>query len=146
MSLPNVHAHVTTGLIVRRGRNPQETRLSYMPLQDTLRTMEAGGLSWIDVKGVWRIFVCTSVKQSSLRRCGVKVTMTRTIHNTLILWALVAASRPIALNKSEGFVRPITRVVVVIRKNCGKCIMSVAKKDVFKASSPIRIWANCHES
>lgn len=146
MSMPNVHAHVTIGPIVRRGRNPQETRLSYMSLQDALRTMEAGGLSWIDVKGFGRIFVCTFVKQSSLRRCGVTVTMTRTLHNTLILWALVAASRLIALNKSEGFVRPIIRVVGVIRKNCAKCIMSVAKKDVLKASSPIRIWANCHES
>lgn len=58
----------------------------------------------------------------------------------------MAANRPIALNKSEAFVRPVTGVVRVIRKNCGECIMSVAKKDVFKASSPMRIWANCHES
>ena len=85
MSMPNVHARVTSGPIVRRGRNPQETRLSYMSLQDALRTMEAGVLSWIEVKGFFRIFVCTSVKQSSLRRCGVTLTMTRTIHNTLIL-------------------------------------------------------------
>ena len=58
----------------------------------------------------------------------------------------MAASRLIALSKNEGFVRPVIGVVGVIRKNCGKCIMSVAKKDVFKASSPIRIWANYRES
>ena len=53
----------------------------------------------------------------------------------------LVANHPIPLDKSEGTVRPIG-VGEVLRRICGKCVMSVPKKDVVGASgfTPAVCW------
>ena len=50
------------------------------------------------------------------------------------------ANRLIPLDKGEGAVRPIG-VGEVLRRICGKCIMSVVKKDVVDASGSLHLCA-----
>ena len=50
----------------------------------------------------------------------------------------LVANHLIPLDKSEGAVRPIG-VGEVLRRICGKCVMSVVKKDVVDASGSLQL-------
>ena len=52
----------------------------------------------------------------------------------------LVANRLIPLDKGEGAVRPIG-VGEVLRRICGKCVMSVVKKDVVDASGSLQLCA-----
>ena len=52
----------------------------------------------------------------------------------------LVANRRIPLDKGEGAVRPI-EVGEVLQRICGKCVMSVAKKDVIEASGSLQLCA-----
>ena len=52
----------------------------------------------------------------------------------------LVANRPIPVDKSEGAVRPIG-VREVLRRICGKWVMSVPKKDVVGASGSLQLCA-----
>ena len=52
----------------------------------------------------------------------------------------LVANHPIPLDKSEGAVRPIG-VGEVLRRICGKCVMSVPKKDVVGTSGSLQLCA-----
>ena len=111
--------------------------------QAALRTKGAGGLSGVDANGFRRILACKSFKQSSTRLCEAIATMTRTLCTQYIdpmtIEPLVA-NRLIPLDKGEGAVRPIG-VGEVLRRICGKCVMSVGKKDVVDASGSLPLCA-----
>ena len=114
-----------------------------MVRQAALRTKGAGGLSGVDANGFRRILACKSFKQSSTRLCEAIATMTRTLCTQYIdpmtIEPLVA-NRLIPLDKGEGAVRPIG-VGEVLRRICGKCVMSVVKKDVVDASGSLQLCA-----
>ena len=77
------------------------------------------------------------------RQCEAIATMTRTLCTQYIdpttIQPLVA-NHPIPLDKSEGAVRPIG-VGEVLRRICGKCVMSVPKKDVVGTSGSLQLCA-----
>ena len=50
----------------------------------------------------------------------------------------LVANRLIPLDKGEGAVRPIG-VGEILTRSCGKCVMSVAKKDVVIASASLQL-------
>ena len=52
----------------------------------------------------------------------------------------LVANRLIPLDKGEGAVRPIG-VGDVLRRICGKCVMSVAKKEDVEASGSLQLCA-----
>ena len=54
--------------------------------------------------------------------------------------APLVANRLIPLDKGEGAVKPIG-VGEVLRRICGKCVMSVVKKDVVHASGSLQLGA-----
>ena len=114
-----------------------------MVRQAALRTKGAGGPSGVDANGFRRILACKSFKQSSTRLCEAIATMTRTLCTQYIdpmtIEPLVA-NRLIPLDKGEGAVRPIG-VGEVLRRICGKCVMSVVKKDVVDASGSLQLCA-----
>ena len=114
-----------------------------MVRQAALRTKGAGGPSGVDANGFRRILACKSFKQSSTRLCEAIATMTRTLFTQYIdpmtIEPLVA-NRLIPLDKGEGAVRPIG-VGEVLRRICGKCVMSVVKKDVVDASGSLQLCA-----
>ena len=95
------------------------------------------------LNGFRRILACKSFKQSSTRLCEAIATMTRTLCTQYIdpmtIEPLVA-DRLIPLDKGQGAVRPIG-VGEVLRRICGKCVMSVAKKDVIEASGSLHLCA-----
>ena len=114
-----------------------------MVRQAALRTKGAGGPSGVDANGFRRILACKSFKQSSTRLCEAIATMTRTLctqyMDPMTIEPLVA-NRLIPLDKGEGAVRPIG-VGEVLRRICGKCVMSVVKKDVVDASGSLQLCA-----
>ncbi|XP_073231425.1 uncharacterized protein [Porites lutea] len=114
-----------------------------MVRQAALRTKGAGGPSGVDANGFRRILACKSFKQSSTRLCEAIATMTRTLCTQYVdpmtIEPLVA-NRLIPLDKGEGAVRPIG-VGEVLRRICGKCVMSVVKKDVVDASGSLQLCA-----
>ena len=73
----------------------------------------------------------------------ITATMTRTLYTQYIdpmtIEPLVA-NRLIPLGKGEGAVRPIG-VGEVLRRICGKCVMSVAKKGFAEASGSLQLCA-----
>ena len=109
-----------------------------MVRQAALRTKGAGGLSGVDANGFRRILACKSFKQSSTRLCEAIATMTRTLCTQCI--DPMTREPLIPLDKGEGAVRPIG-VGEVLRRICGKCVMSVVKKDVVDASGSLQLCA-----
>ena len=110
-----------------------------MVRQAPLRTKGAGGPFWGCREWL------QSLKQSSTRLCEAIATMTRTLClctqyiDPMTIEPLVA-NRRIPLDKGEGAVRPI-EVGEVLWRICGKCVMSVAKKDVVEASGSLQLCA-----
>ena len=100
-----------------------------MVRQAALRTKGVGGPSGVDANGFRRILACKSFKQSSTRLCEAIAKMTRTLCTQCIdpmTREPLVAIRLIPLDKGEGAVRPIG-VREVLRRICGKCVMSVGK-------------------
>ena len=114
-----------------------------MVRQAALRTKGAGGSSGVHANGFKRILACKSFERSSTRLCEAIATMTRTLCTQYIdpmtIEPLVA-NRLIPLDKGEGAVRPIG-VGEVLTRICGKCVMSVVKKDVVDASGSLQLCA-----
>ena len=134
--------------------NPQSAKLDSLllgPIDDQYPesvyiqrlTARCTGPSGVDANGFRRILACKSFKQSSTRLCEEIATMTRTLSTQYIdpmtIEPLVA-NRLIPLDKGEGAVRPI-EVGEVLRRICGKCVMSVVKKDVVDASGSLQLCA-----
>ena len=114
-----------------------------MVRQAALRTKGAGGPSGVDANGFRRILACKSFKQSSTRLCEAIATMTRTLYTQYIDPMTIeppVANGLIPPDKGKGAVRPIG-FGEVLRRICGKCVLSVAERDVVEASGSLQLCA-----
>ena len=89
------------------------------------------------------MLACKSFKQSSTNLCEAIATMAKNLCTQYIDSSTIeplVASRLIPLDIGEGAVRPIG-VGEVTRRICGKCVMTITKRDVVEASGSLQLCA-----